>query len=174
MKTQEQFDRVMLRVAQELSALAECPRRSVATVLVDARRRVLAYGFNSRAAGHEPCDETNPCTGHWLPRGKGLGACEAIHSEIAALIQCHDPDSINTAYVTVSPCAPCARALLNAGCRRVVFNERCTGDDAAMEAWFRAPRYGAEWVFIDPVNGVVECDRAFNPRGAKPTEPLTK
>ena len=164
-----QQDKMYLDEAVRAAELATCPRRSVGCVLVDsARGRIVGRGFNGRAYGHAPCTADHQCDGAWLPRGKGLGSCEAIHSEARALLARTDM-VYDTAYVTVSPCVPCTRLLLETGCLRVVFLERCTSDDGAREAFFRQPRAGAEWVLVKP-NGSVEIDRDFSVQRRTTTE----
>lgn len=59
------------------------------------------------------------CKDYALPSGQD--SCEAIHAEQNALIQCRDVSLISTAYVTLSPCKPCLKLLINTGCRRIVF-----------------------------------------------------
>jgi dCMP deaminase len=160
-------DQMFLKIAELIATQAECPRRSVGCVLVDGRDRIVGTGYNARAAGHAACDADYPCDGHWLPRGKGLSKCEAIHSEERALL--HRTGDVVTAYVTVSPCVPCTRKLLEVGCLRVVFGERCTSDDGAREAFFRERRRGAEWMLIKP-DGSFEVDTDFSVERRTATE----
>lgn len=75
-------------------------------------------------AGNKQCvgfDEvaTHACKGHSLPSGQD--SCEAVHAETNAMLQCRDVSLIATAYVTLSPCKPCLKLLINTGCRRIVF-----------------------------------------------------
>lgn len=70
-------------------------------------------------------EDTNPyiCAGALLPSGTGLGACNAIHAEINALLLCKDVWDIETCYVTCSPCRECIKPIMNTSCRRIVFRE---------------------------------------------------
>jgi deoxycytidylate deaminase len=77
------------------------------------------------------------CEGHGLPSGKD--SCEAVHAEQNALLQCRDVDRIRTAYVTLSPCKPCMKLLLNTPCERIVFHEEHT-DPWPGEQWRKAGR----------------------------------
>jgi len=65
----------------------------------------------------------NACSGAEAPSGQSLDACQAIHAEQNALLQCRDVYAIDTAYVTASPCVTCCKLLLNTSCRRIVFKE---------------------------------------------------
>lgn len=109
-------------------------RRQVGCVLVNARGHVLATGYNGRAAGLPHCSEGHPCAAASAPSGTGLDACEALHAEMNALLQCRDPWAIEIAYVTASPCVTCTKLLLNTTCRAVIFSEKYPHADA-MRMW---------------------------------------
>lgn len=81
----------------------------------------------------------NACPGHDAPSGQGLDACQAIHSEQNALLQCRDPWQIDTAYVTASPCVTCLKLLLNTSCRRIVYSQEYPHPEARA-MWERAER----------------------------------
>ena len=49
-----------------------------------------------------------------------------------------------TAYVTLSPCKPCVKLLMNTGCQRIVFLEEHT-DPWPKEQWLKL---GREWVHL--------------------------
>lgn len=63
------------------------------------------------------------CPGATAKSGTNLDACGAIHAEQNALLQCRDVYSIDTAYVSTSPCVTCVKLLLNTSCQRIVFAE---------------------------------------------------
>jgi len=79
------------------------------------------------------------------PSGRHLDACEAIHAEQNALLQCNDVQKIKSCYVTVSPCITCVKLLLNTSCQRIVFVERYAHDEAAWNLWNQLSR---EWINI--------------------------
>jgi dCMP deaminase len=161
-----------LALARVVATRSTCLRRAVGAVLVDARGRVLATGYNGVAAGQphcnepdllacEDCDEPldasnfclhcdhlnvgnvggypNVCRGARAASGTELDACEAIHAEANALLQCRDVDAVRTVYVTASPCVGCAKLLLATGAERIVFAEEYPAP-AARELWERAGR----------------------------------
>jgi dCMP deaminase len=116
------IDEWAMELAHVVATRATCARRSVGCVLLDARGRVLATGYNGPARGIEHCTIV-PCAGARLASGSGLDVCEAIHAEANALLQCRDVDSIASCYCTTEPCSHCAKLLLNTGCERVVYKE---------------------------------------------------
>jgi dCMP deaminase len=133
-------DEYFMSMALLASTRATCPRRSVGAVLVNARGHVLATGYNGVAAGCDHCIDNN-CPGACYPSGQGLEYCEAIHAEQNALLQCKDVWTIDTAYVTASPCVTCTKLFMNTSCRRIVFlNEYPQPDAKAL--WTKK---GGEW-----------------------------
>lgn len=154
-----------LELAAVTAKRATCCRRSVGCVLVDVNGHVLATGYNGVAAGQPHCNEmvvkgtdygpedkhgvssparlieTYPhaCPGATAPSGTSLDACQAIHAEQNALLQCRDVQAIDTCYVTASPCVTCVKLLLNTGCQRIVFMELYP-QPVALELWAAAGR----------------------------------
>ena len=86
------------------------------------------------------------CPGAYSPSGTNLDACQAIHAEQNALMQCKSVWDIHTTYVTVSACMTCVKLLLNTICSRIVFGEEYVHADAR-SMWLNA---GREWVFLSP------------------------
>lgn len=160
------LDQYLMGHAMVAAKRATCIKRAVGCVLADVRGRVLSVGYNGVASGRLHCNEPtgfnfvyanginkrkpltgqstgqvsvygHACVGHDLPSGQD--SCEAVHAEQNALIQCRDVDRIHTAYVTLSPCKPCMKLLLNTPCLRVVFLEEHT-DPWPGEQWQKAGR----------------------------------
>lgn len=80
------------------------------------------------------------CKGAYAPSGTMLDACEAIHAEQNALLQCPDVREIYACYVTTAPCVTCTKLLLNTGCRVIVYLDDYPHSDAARDLWHRAER----------------------------------
>lgn len=134
------IDEYYLRMASLVATRSTCARRAVGCVLVNERYQVLATGYNGVARGRPHCNKIavvverddvtghdyvvntlpNACPGARAVSGTALDACDAIHAEQNALLQCRDAWAIWTAYVTVAPCLTCLKLLLNTSCRRLV------------------------------------------------------
>lgn len=118
-----------LAMAELVSRRATCIRRAVGCVLVDGLGHVLSTGYNGVARGLPHCNErvdknfVNLCAGATAPSGTSLEACEAVHAEMNALLQCRDVERIAVAYVTVSPCITCVKLLMNTSCQEIVFRQ---------------------------------------------------
>lgn len=154
-----------LGLAAVTAQRSTCCRRAVGCVLVDDLGHVFATGYNGVAMGQKHCNEMvvkgtdygpedayglsapgrlvntfpHACPGAAAPSGTMLDACQAIHAEQNALLQCRDVRAIHTCYVTVSPCVTCVKLLLNTGCRRIVFTELYP-HLAALQLWEEAGR----------------------------------
>ena len=157
-------DQWAMGLAKLTSARSTCLRRAVGCVLLNARGHVLATGYNGVAAGMPHCNErtgtqVNPpfdtksvvpiyghaCAGHAAPSGQSLDACQAIHAEQNALLQCRDVAQIFSVYVTASPCMTCTKLLLNTGCQNIFYAEEYP-HPAAKELWLSA---GRTWTRLD-------------------------
>lgn len=116
-----------------------CIRRNVGCVLLNAQGHVIATGYNGVASGRPHCNEGHPCAGSKAESGKDLDACEAIHAEQNALLQCRDVREIDTCYVTTSPCITCLKLLLNTPCKRIVFSQFYAHSES-LKLWENAGR----------------------------------
>jgi dCMP deaminase len=128
-------DEYFIVMAMHAASRASCARRRVGCVLVNKLDHVLSTGMNGPDRGAINCTSV-PCAGADSPSGTNLSACEAIHAEVNALLQCSDVQQIRTAYVTTSPCIECTKALLNTSCERIVYLTKYSdGHDSAIEKW---------------------------------------
>lgn len=116
-------DELYLAMAELVATRGTCARRQVGCVLVDAKGRVLATGYNGPASGRPHCNEGFPCPGAGFRSGEGLDKCEAIHAEQNAILLLADPWVVETAYVTASPCVNCIKLLLGTSAKRIVCRE---------------------------------------------------
>lgn len=143
-----------MQLAQLTAQRSTCCRRAVGCVLLNEKGHVIATGYNGVAAGLPHCNEHDPtyefglpyaCPGAHAPSGTNLDACQAIHAEQNAMLQCKNVYEIHTAYVTASPCITCTKLLLNTGCKRIVFVEEYPHEQAK-DLWVSA---GRDWVKFD-------------------------
>ena len=90
-------------------------------------RRILATGYNGVPSGLRHCDETG-CLREQLgvPSGQRHEICRGLHAEQNAIIQAArygiDIEG-SSIYITTEPCVVCAKMLINAGIREIVFAE---------------------------------------------------
>lgn len=104
---------VYMRMAEELAKRSTCARLQVGTVITDENlEHVVAIGYNGNARRFpNKCDSSNP------------GDCGCIHSEQNALVK--SPGSLRgkVAFVTASPCAGCAKLMIQANVSYVFYRE---------------------------------------------------
>jgi dCMP deaminase len=114
------WDDYFLQMAKLAATRATCPRRRVGAVLV-RDQRVLATGYNGSIRGGQHCDDV----GCLLVEQNGRPSCvRTVHAELNAILQCaiNGISSANsTLYCTDFPCSGCAKALVQAGVKQVVF-----------------------------------------------------
>jgi dCMP deaminase len=140
------IDEYLMGIAKLAATRTTCIRRGVGCVLADERGHILSVGYNGVASGMPHCNE-DTSLGHdgwghaYACQGDSKEACQAVHAEQNAMLQCKDPDKIATAYVTRSPCLTCLKLLLNAPCRRIVYEDQHS--DPAPEALWR--KAGRQW-----------------------------
>lgn len=122
------WDQYFMQLARTAATRSTCDRASVGCLIVQ-HHRVLVTGYNGAPSGLPHCDED----GHLFADPDRPDHClRTLHAEQNALIQAalHGVSTNNgTAYVTHAPCLTCAKMLINAGIRRVVYN-RMHGDVA--------------------------------------------
>ncbi len=110
------WDEYFMDIAFTVATRSTCDRAHVGAVLV-RDRRILATGYNGAPAGLPHCDEA----GHLMIDGHCV---RTLHAEQNAIIQAalHGINTEGaTAYVTHQPCLTCAKMIINAGVRRVVY-----------------------------------------------------
>ena len=92
-----------------------CVRRKVGAIIVK-NQMIISDGYNGTPAGFE-----NVCEDE-----QGLTKPYVLHAEanaITKVARSNNSSDGSTLYVTASPCVECAKLIIQAGIRRVVFNE---------------------------------------------------
>lgn len=130
MDTQEfarpDWDTYFMDIAQVVATRGNCVRRKVAALIVKDRR-IISTGYNGTPRGVTNCFEGGcaRCASD-APSGADLGDCICSHAEENAIAQaaCHGIAVRDaTVYCTLSPCLLCAKMIINAGIREVVYEE---------------------------------------------------
>ena len=109
------WDNIWSDFAKNIARRSYDPRFHVGAVVVtEDNTQVLAVGYNGNYAGgpHEP-ESPEP------------GQSGFIHAEINALLKCDFNHPKNKKmYLTLSPCRQCAKAIVNAGVKEVIYLEK--------------------------------------------------
>lgn len=115
MDKQELLDLRYLRMAQIWAENSYCKRRQVGALIVKDKM-IISDGYNGTPVGFENvCEDDNDHTKPYV-----------LHAEanaITKVAQSNNSSNGATLYVTSSPCIECAKLIIQAGIKRVVFNE---------------------------------------------------
>lgn len=119
------WDEYFMQICRVVATRSTCLRRQVGAILV-SERRILTTGYNGAPRGLKHCAELGGCYREQMnvPSGERQELCRALHAEQNAIIQAavHGVKLENvTAYCTTMPCVTCAKMLINADVRRIVY-----------------------------------------------------
>jgi len=118
------FDEYFMEIAKIVAKRSTCLRRQVGAVIVKDKH-ILSTGYNGVPKGFPHCDEIG-CVREKLgiPEGERHELCLGLHAEQNAIIQAAVFGvSIKgaTLYVTHFPCSVCAKMIVNAEIKEVVY-----------------------------------------------------
>lgn len=112
---QEILDKRYLRMASIWAENSYCQRRKVGAIIVKDKM-IISDGYNGTPAGFENiCEDDSGVTKPYV-----------LHAEanaITKVARSNNSSDGSTLYVTASPCLECAKLIIQAGIRRVVFND---------------------------------------------------
>jgi dCMP deaminase len=118
------LDEYFMQIAAVVARRSTCLRNQVGAVFV-RNKRILSTGYNGAPAGLQHCDEVG-CAREGVASGTRHELCRAVHAEQNAIIQAalHGVSIEGaTLYCTHQPCILCAKMMINARIRKVVFLE---------------------------------------------------
>jgi dCMP deaminase len=113
---QKELDKRYLRMAAVWAENSYCQRRQVGALIVKDKM-IISDGYNGTPSGFENnCEDETGATKAYV-----------LHAEANAItkIACSNNNSKGaTLYVTASPCIECAKLIIQAGIKRVVYSEK--------------------------------------------------
>jgi dCMP deaminase len=124
------WDQYYLNIARAVACRADCTRRQIGAILVNADNRHRGSGYNGSRPGGPSC-LAGEC-----PRGRlsteevapgssydtGPGTCHAVHAEQNVILDTTPQDRKGgTIYITDVPCDGCLRMLQASGVYRIVW-----------------------------------------------------
>jgi len=120
------WDAYFMQLARLVSTRSTCMRRKVGAILVK-EKQIISSGYNGAPRGLPHCLEVG-CLREQLgiPSGERQEICRATHAEANAIIQAafHGASTAGaTLYCTTAPCTICAKMLINAGIKRIVYED---------------------------------------------------
>jgi len=123
-KSRPTWDEYFINIAKLVSSRSTCLRRDVGAVVVK-NKQVLTTGYNGVPAGVRHCDEVG-CMREQMsvPSGERHELCRALHAEQNAFLQAaRHGISLDgaTMYMTTQPCSICAKMIINAGIKKIIY-----------------------------------------------------
>ncbi|MBO7641223.1 MAG: dCMP deaminase family protein [Bacteroidales bacterium] len=111
----QKFDQSYLDMASVWARNSYCKRRQVGALLVKDRM-IISDGYNGTPSGFENiCEDESGATKPYV-----------LHAEanaISKVAKSGNSSEGSTLYVTASPCMECAKLIIQAGIRRVVYRD---------------------------------------------------
>lgn len=111
-----------MQMAELVASRSTCLRRHVGAVVV-RNNRVISTGYNGSPRGLRHCSEVGCIRDQMkIPSGERHELCRGVHAELNAVVYAgrHELEDAEI-YVTIFPCAFCAKTLINAGIRRIYY-----------------------------------------------------
>ena len=132
------LDKRYIRMAGIWAENSYCTRRQVGALIVK-NQRIISDGYNGTPSGFENiCEDNNNVTKPYV-----------LHAEanaITKIARSNNSSEGATRYVTASPCIECAKLIIQAGIKRVVYSEKYRLEDG-LELLKRA---GIEVMYVNP------------------------
>jgi len=113
---QPEFDKQYMRIAKIWAQNSYCERKKVGAIIVKGKM-IISDGYNGTPSGFENvCEDENFKTKPYV-----------LHAEANAITKVAKSNYSSegaTLYVTTSPCMECSKLIIQAGIKRVVFEEK--------------------------------------------------
>ena len=120
-KKQLELDKRYIRMASIWAENSYCQRRKVGALIVKDKM-IISDGYNGTPSGFENvCEDENNLTKPYV-----------LHAEanaITKIARSNNSSDGATMYVTASPCIECAKLIIQAGIKRVVYSEHYRLED---------------------------------------------
>ena len=120
MVAKDRLDKTYMRMAEELAKLSYAERKKVGCLIVKDTQ-IISEGFNGTPAGFN-----NSCE-YYDHLDEIYTKPEVLHAEsnaITKLARSTNSSSESTLYVTLAPCYDCAKLIIQAGIKRVVYKDK--------------------------------------------------
>ena len=118
---QEILDKRYMRMAMIWAENSYCNRRKVGALIVK-NKMIISDGYNGTPSGFKNvCEDENNLTHPYV-----------LHAEanaITKIARSNNSSDGATMYVTASPCIECAKLIIQAGIKRVVYSEKYRLED---------------------------------------------
>ncbi len=116
-------DEYYMNIAVDVARRSTCLRRNIGAVIVNGDV-IISTGYNGNPRGMPHCEDIGCIRDELnIPSGERTEVCTGVHAEMNGLIFAGKQSQGGTLYATIVPCSNCAKMIINAGIRRVVYCE---------------------------------------------------
>ena len=127
-----------LRMARIWAENSYCKRRQVGALVVKDKM-IISDGYNGTPSGFENiCEDDNNATKTYMLNAEAHAITKLARSE-------NNSDGA-TIYITASPCIECAKLIIQAGIKRVVYGEQYRLEDGIR----LLEKAGIEVIYLNP------------------------
>lgn len=137
------WDEYFMLVAKVSAMRSKDPNTQVGACIVDNDKKIVSCGYNGAPIGYS--DEEMP----WDRDGNFVDTKYAYvcHAEMNAILNSHADLRGTTVYVDLFPCNECAKAIVQAGIKKVVYlSDKYNGTDGNIVAKKIFDTCGVEYV----------------------------
>lgn len=133
MPNQNKLDKTYLKMASVWADMSHAERKKVGCIIVK-EGQIISDGYNGTPAGFDnKCEQFHPVE-TFCDYGSNatITKKEVLHAESNALMKLarsNNSSSGSTMYLTCSPCFDCAKLIIQAGIKRVVYTEKYRNED---------------------------------------------
>ncbi|KAI1344774.1 cytidine deaminase-like protein [Xylariaceae sp. FL0016] len=154
------WDAYFMSLAELAAHRANCMKRAVGCVLVDAQNRVLATGYNGTPRHLRNCSQGGcPRCNAGESSGVALATCLCLHAEENALLLVGRErirDGV-VLYCNTCPCLTCSIKIVQVGIAEVVYNQGYSMDGETARVFNEAGVKLRQ--FSPPPNGLIHLER---------------
>jgi len=115
-----------MAITKLVASRSTCIRRKVGAILVKDKR-ILCTGYNGAPSGLKHCEEIGCIRANSsVASGERHELCRGLHAEQNVIVQAAYygiPIAKSDLYCTNKPCSICAKLIINAGIKRIFFEE---------------------------------------------------
>lgn len=128
------WDEYFMNIAEVAASRSNCLKRHIGAIIV-RDKQIISTGYNGTPKGIKNCNEGGcPRCNDFADSGSRLDECICVHAEENAIVQAAcNGTSIKGGilYTTFCPCSYCAKSIINAGIKEVVYREAYVMDHVA-------------------------------------------
>jgi len=140
------WDEYLMGLAHLSAKRSKDPSTQVGAVIVNEEKRIVGIGYNGLPYGCE--DDTFPWNreGEWLDTKYPY----VVHAELNAILNSIQKLKNCTLYVSLFPCNECAKAIIQSGIRKIVYEcDKYANEDNVKASKRMLQAAGVELVQLD-------------------------